>query len=115
MIEPEPDKNSMPVIDLLPRELCRALPPLNSQEGISDPIVYAKFVSRESSWVWYVTEGSPQGDDFLFFGLVIGLEAEWGNFSLSELAKSPPWEFPIERDLHFTADRLSRVMAREQC
>ena len=59
----EPKKNSMPVIDLLPSELRRALPPLNSQEGISDPIVYAKFVSRESNWVWNVTEGSQQGDE----------------------------------------------------
>ena len=43
------EKNSMPAIDLLPSELRRALPPLNSQQGISDPIVYAKFVSGGSS------------------------------------------------------------------
>jgi hypothetical protein len=112
----ESEKNPMPILDLLPSELRGALPPLNSQEGISDPVVYAKFVSRESGWSWYVTEGSPQGDDFLFFGLVIGLEAEWGNFSLSEMTKPRlPWEFPIERELHFKADCLSRVIAREHC
>ena len=106
----------MPIIDLLPSELRKALPPLDSQEGISDPIVHARFLSRASNWVWYVTEGSAQDDDFLFFGFVIGLEKEWGYFSLSELTEArAPWEFPIERDLHFNPECLSRVMAREHC
>jgi len=60
-----------------------------------------------------VTEGSPQDDDFLFFGLVIGLEIEWGYFSLSELTEArPPWE--IERDLDFKPTNLSRVVTRER-
>jgi len=106
----------MPIIDLLPSELRKALPPLDSQEGISDPIVHARFLSRDSNWVWYVTEGSAQDDDFLFFGFVIGLEKEWGYFSLPELTEArAPWEFPIERDLHFNPACLSRVMAREHC
>ena len=109
-------KNPMPVIDLLPIELRKDLPLLNSQEGISDPIVHAKFLSRDSEWVWYVTEGSPQDDDFLFFGFVIGLEEEWVYFLLSELTEArAPWEFPIERDLHFKPECLSRVVAREHC
>jgi hypothetical protein len=57
----EPRNDSMPIIELLPRELRNVLPPLNSQEGVSDPIVYAKFLSRDSGWVWYVTEGSAPG------------------------------------------------------
>ena len=36
-------------------------------------------------WTWYATEGSPDGNDFVFFGYVQGIEAEWGTFSLSEL------------------------------
>ena len=105
----------MPIIDLLPSELREALPPVNSQERTSDPIVYAKFLSPGSNWVWYVTEGSPDGDDFLFFGFVIGVEEEWGYFSLSELtAARPPWEFPIERDLRFKPECLSRATARER-
>jgi hypothetical protein len=104
----------MPIIDLLPIEMRKALPPLNSQQGISDPIVHAKFLSRDSNWVWYVTEGSPQDDDFLFFGFVVGVEKEWGYFSLFELTEArPPWEFPIERDLHFKPECLSRVRAKE--
>ena len=109
-------KNPMTAVDLLSNDMRLALPALNSQAGIRDPIVYAKFRSRDSGWVWYVTEGSPQDNDFLFFGLVIGLDEEWGYFSHSELTERwPPWSFPIERDVHFKADCLSRVMAREHC
>ena len=110
-----PEKSPTPIIDLFPRELRNALPPLDSQEGVSDPIVYARFQSRDTNWIWYVTEGSPQDEDFLFFGLVIGLEIEWGYFSLSELTEArPPGEFPIERDLDFKPTSLSRVVTRER-
>ena len=105
----------MRIIDLLPDELRNALPPLDSQDGVNDPIVHAKFMCRGSDCAWYVTEGSPQEDDFLFFGFVIGVEKEWGYFSLSELTEAPPpWEFPIERDLDFKPECFSRVRAREQ-
>jgi hypothetical protein len=110
----EPKKSSMPIIELLPPELRDVLPPLTSQEGISDPTVYARFLSRDSGWVWYVTEGSPDDSDFLFFGFVVGPEKEWGYFSLSELTEAcPPWECPIERDLHFKPERLSRAITGE--
>ena len=110
----QPENNVRPISNLLPDELRKALPPLNSQEGVADPIVYARFLSRDSSWVWHVTEGSPQDDDFLFFGFVTGLENEWGHFSLSELTEArPPWEFPIERDLNFKPVCLSRALRGE--
>ena len=104
----------MPATDIFPNELRQTLPPLRSQEGTRDPIVYLRFFSG-SSWVWYVTEGSPEDDDFIFFGFVIGLEEEWGHFSLSELTEARgPSGFPIERDLHFKPDRFSRVMAEHR-
>jgi hypothetical protein len=109
-------KHTTPVIELLPPELRKVLPPLTSQEGVSDPIVYVRFLSRDSGWVWYVTEGSPNDDDFLFFGFVIGSEKEWGYFSLSELTEArPPWECPIERDVHFKPERLSRARTGRNC
>ena len=64
--------DSMSVTEIFPIELRKALPPLNSQEGVRDPIVYLKFRTTDSSWIWYVTEGSPEGDDFTFFGFVLG-------------------------------------------
>ena len=88
------------------------MPPLHSQEGIRDPIVYVKFFT--SGWNWYVTEGSPDHDDFIFFGFVVGLEEEWGEFSLSELTAYAPSGVPIERDVHFTPDRFSQIMSRKR-
>ena len=48
--------------------------------------------------------------DFVFFGLVSGLDVELGYFSLSEL-KSVRGKFglPVERDLYFQPTRLSEV------
>jgi hypothetical protein len=90
------------------------LPPLYSQEGNPNPTVYAKFFTPDSSWTWYVTEGSAKGDDFLFFGYVIGLEKEWGYFVLSELeAIRGPLGLHIERDLYFPPGPFSEVMEQE--
>jgi len=38
-------------------------------------MVYAKFFLPGTGWTWYVTEGSPQGEEFLFFGFVVGMRA----------------------------------------
>ena len=90
------------------------MPPLRSQEGVDDPIIVARFLTRDANWVWYACEGCPDGDDFIFFGFVIGLEEEWGQFSLSKLTEvHGPSGFPIERELHFERERLSRILARE--
>jgi len=100
--------------NIFPDQLRRNLPSLGCQEGTRDPIVHMKFFTRDADWAWYVIEGSPEDDDFMFFGFVTGFEAEWGNFSLSELvAVRGPSGFPIARDLEFEADCFSRVMARE--
>jgi hypothetical protein len=63
-------------MQLLPEELRKALPPLYSQENVSDPVVHLKFFTPDSSWTWYATEGGPEEEDFIFFGYVIGLERE---------------------------------------
>jgi DUF2958 family protein len=100
--------------EIFPDELLPKLPPLGSEEGISDPVVHMKFFTRDADWGWYVTEGSTADDDFMFFGFVFGIEQEWGYFSLSELTKAyGPSGFPVEHDLHFEPDRFSKVMARE--
>jgi hypothetical protein len=106
--------DSMSVTEISPIELRKLLPPLHSQEGVRDPIVYLKFRTTDSTWIWYVTEGSSEGDDFIFFGFVIGLDNEWGQFSLSELAEARgPFGRPVERDQHFKPARFSRVIVRE--
>ena len=61
-----------------------------------------------------MTEGSPEGDDFIFFGFVIGLDNEWGQFTLSELDEARgPFGRSIERDRHFKPGRFSRIIVRE--
>jgi hypothetical protein len=101
-------------MELLPNELRQRLPPLYSQEGVEDKTIHCKYFTPDSSWTWYVIEGSPEGDDFIFFGYVIGFEKEWGNFALSELsAARGPLGLPIERDLYFKPAPFSQVMPKE--
>ncbi len=101
-------------MQLLTEELRAQLPPLYAQENVRDPVVHVKFFTPDSSWTWYATEGSPEGDDFIFFGYVIGLEKEWGYFALSELASARgPFGLPIERDLYFRAAPFSQAMKAE--
>ena len=108
-------------IKLLTKELEKALPALYSQESNADPMVISKFFTPDAGWTWYAIEGSPVDEDgfydtdkpkvdFVFFGLVSGVEVELGYFSLSEL-KSVRGKFglPVERDLHFHPTRLSEV------
>jgi hypothetical protein len=96
---------------LLDEELRARLPPLYSQEAEEDPIVYAKFFLPGTNWTWYVTEGEAQGNDFLFFGYVIGLESEFGYFVLSELEEvRTRLGTQVERDLNFTEGRFTTVV-----
>ena len=94
-------------IELLPKVLREQLPPLYSQEAVADPLVICKFFTPDAQWTWYALEFD--GDD-VFFGLVVGLEQELGYFLLSELTRARgPLGLPIERDVHFSATRLSQV------
>lgn len=97
-------------MQLLTDELRAQLPALYAQENEADAMVYAKFFTPWTGWTWYVTEGSQQEEDFMFFGYVIGLEREWGYFSLNELQSiRGPGGLTIERDLYFSARRRSEV------
>jgi hypothetical protein len=105
----------------LTQALRTSLPALYSQENTPDPRVVCKFFTPDAGWTWYVIEGSPVDAngyydtdkpkvDFLFFGLVSGLEVELGYFSLSELKRvRGKFGLPIERDLYFEPTRLSEV------
>ena len=96
---------------LLTDELRARLPPLYSQEAEPEPWIHCKFFLPGSGWTWYVTEGSPQEDDFLFFGFVVGLESEFGYFLLSELEQvRTAFGLAVELDLTFTEGRLTDVV-----
>jgi Protein of unknown function (DUF2958) len=108
-------------VQLLTKELKKTLPPLYSQDRNPDPLVVCKFFTPDSTWTWYVYEGSPVDSDgyfdtnnekvdFIFFGLVAGLDVELGYFSLAELTRvRGPFGLPVERDIYFTPTPLSQV------
>ena len=77
--------------------------PLYSTDGQKEKEVIVKYFNPYGGWRWYVCEGEKQENgDWLFFGLVEGIEKEWGYFTLSELQSIPtPYNLGIERDLHY--------------
>jgi len=108
-------------VKLLTKELRKKLPPLYATEHDPDPLVRVKFFTPDSSWTWYAIEGGPELDsngvevDYIFFGYVVGLEAELGYFSLRELesVKGPPG-LKVERDLYFEPVPLSEIRGRHE-
>ena len=100
---------------LLTEEIKAKLPVLYSQENEKDPMVICKFFDPTGSWTWCGIEGEETDNgDFLFFGYVIGFEAEFGYFTLSQLTTAKRGvtglkALPIERDLYFTPCKLSEV------
>ena len=96
---------------LLTKEIRKKLPPLYSTEEVptGEKVCVVKFFDPCGSWTWYAVE--YDGKD-LFFGLVDGLEMEWGYFSLSELAAvKGPFGLGIERDLYFGMPKMKDIEA----
>lgn len=100
------------MMELLPPEIRSVLPKLHAQEGTNDPLVYIKFFFPAGNWTWFVTEGEDEGDDFLFYGYVIGLEREWGYFTLRQLEEINIQFLTVERDLYFKQESFSCALAR---
>jgi hypothetical protein len=95
---------------LLTKEIENKMPKLYSTEGVktNEKKIICKFFALGSNWTWYAVEGERQDNgDYLFFGLVDGLDKEWGYFLLSEL-NSVRWMGiqGIERDVHFESVKV---------
>jgi hypothetical protein len=43
-------------MELLTQELRQHLPPLYSQESVTDPLVICKFFTPDAGWTWYALE-----------------------------------------------------------
>lgn len=100
---------------LLTKELRNQFPKLYQDEytPTKEKKVIAKFFTPWSHWTWYATEFD--GKD-LFFGLVDGLEKEWGYFSLKELESiSGPAGLKIERDLYFGQPKIKEIPGLHDC
>jgi hypothetical protein len=97
-------------MQLLTPQLRSILPPLGSQRGQADPIIYARFWIPDVNWVWYVTEGQGDQSAFQFYGYVVGLDEEWEHFSLRDLeAVHSPGGAYVERDVNFSPTRWSEI------
>lgn len=98
---------------LLTKENLRKLPPIYAQQNEGDPIIYVKFFTPWSNWTWYAMEYDPE--ERMFFGIVEGLETEFGYFSLDEIAEvRGPFGLKIERDRHFKPSPVSKVRGLEK-
>lgn len=99
-------------MELLPKNIRESIPHLYSTDEVvpGEMPIAVKFFTPDSNWSWYVVEGEPEGDDFIFYGLVDGIEREWGNFSLKQLEETRgPLGMPIERDLHFGNKKIKDI------
>jgi hypothetical protein len=100
---------------LLTKAILAKLPALyetDKVEAEDKTVVFKLFGGSNSTWL--IVEGSPEGDDWRFYGFCapMGMESgEWGYVMLSELTsiRFPPFGLPIERDLHFKSWRFGDI------
>ncbi|WP_314938426.1 helicase-related protein [Parvimonas micra] len=72
--------------NLMTDEMLKRVPELYAQEEIdlAEKEVHAAYIIPfRSNWTWYMTEYDRESGDA--FGLVLGIEPEWGYFNLEEL------------------------------
>lgn len=72
--------------NLMTDEMLKRVPELYAQEDVAlaDKEVHAAYIIPfRSNWIWYMTEYDRESGDA--FGLVLGIEPEWGYFNLEEL------------------------------
>ena len=118
----EQGEKPTPPSRLLDAETRARLPELYSgeEQGLN-ALAQVKYFTPDGGWTWYASEGSPVDEDgyydtdkekvdYIFFGLVAGLEVELGYFSLSELESiRGGLGLPIERDFHFEPKTLREL------
>jgi Protein of unknown function (DUF2958) len=96
---------------LLTKSDIAKLPKLYETESleIEDKMIHAKLFTPWSSWTWYVIEFDGEDQCFGFFK---GHNAEFGYFSLSELAKTEgPFGLKVERDKNFIPTEVGDMMS----
>ncbi len=97
--------------EFFPERVRKRLPPIGSTGEEKDPMAWVKFFTPSANWTWYAMEFN--GKD-IFFGWVVGIEKEFGSFSLSELQSlKGPAGLKVERDIYFEPKPISKVMKEE--
>jgi hypothetical protein len=97
--------------ELLPVSLRSRLPTLGAQSSAPEPIVYAHYYVPDHGWAYYVTEGGQLGEDYAFYGFLIGSERDrdwnWRSLRLSDLEQTING---VVRNEGFTPGRLTDVV-----
>ena len=93
---------------LMTEKLRKSIPSLYSGENIpiKNQVVHAKFFINNSTW--WILEYSEQKK--IFFGFVDILELELGYISEEELLSININGLKVERDLYFTAKKVSEIV-----
>lgn len=100
-------------MELLPKELLESLPKMYSTDRVplEEKVFHIKYFTPDGGWTWYVVEAEQEGDNVVFFGLVDGMEREWGYFDLKELMSIlGPMGLPVERDIHFGTKTIKEIL-----
>lgn len=98
---------------LLTEEIKKKLPKLYSQEQAEDPLVVFKLFTPDSSFSWFILEGSEIDEgDWMFFAKVTSHlcpEGELGYVLLSQLEQvKGALGLSAERDLYWKPKPLSQ-------
>lgn len=80
-----------------------------------DHVPVLKLFTPDAGATWLITECDPENPDFLYALCDLGLGCpELGYVSLGEImAVKGPLGLPVERDLHFVADKPLSAYAEE--
>ena len=90
---------------LLTKALEKKLPALHSATGKA----FVKWFTPDANWTWYVMEYDPKTGEC--FGLVDGLEKEFGYFTLNQVQEvRGKFGLPVERDLLFETTDVEELV-----
>ena len=89
---------------IMTKALEKKLPPLGSDSSKA----FIKWFTPDSNFTWYVMEYNPETGEC--FGLVEGLEKEFGYFNINEI-KTLRGKFglPVERDTYFETTSVKEL------
>lgn len=91
---------SSPAYDLVPDNIVYSIPGHGYTVNETMVTAYLKWFTPDANWTWYVTEFDPEKG--ICYGVVSGLETEWGTFTLQEVQQvRGTLGLAVERDLHF--------------
>ncbi|WP_238383074.1 DUF2958 domain-containing protein [Rubripirellula obstinata] len=108
MIRP---RTKSPAHTLLPKGILAKLPTLGATSENPDPVVQVKWFTPDANWTWWVIEYDPESR--IAYGFVRGIEDEFGTFTFDEVEQlRGSLGLPVERDLHFDPQPVSKVMNR---